>query len=889
MIYAAAIFEQSFDAALVWEWHGRITHWNPAAEQLYGIPRADAIGRIRHELLQTVFPGGKESFLLQLQTKGRAEVELRHTTRDGRQILVESRLRLLRGEDGPCVIETHRDITEGPRTEASRRQSAERLRQLVSASPAVIYSLAFVSGELVPTWVSDNVSQLAGYTVGEVFAPKWWVERLHPEDRSRVLGEHASPFPNDRLLTEYRFQRKDGSYFWVHDEKTLLRDAAGHPLEVVGSWTDITGRKRVEEALRESKERLHYLVSANPAMIYALQLVNGEMLPTWVSDNVARLTGFTPKEAFARGWWEERLHPDDRQRVVAEHAAAGPNKRLLSEYRFQHKDGSYFWVRDEMVFQDNGAENPAEVVGSWSNITDRKQAEQELEFKNLILSTQLEASIDGILVVDENGRVLSHNRRFIEMWRIPPGVVERSDDRELIQAVLDQLTDPDAFLERVRHLYAHRRETSHDEINLKGGRTFDRYTAPMFGADDRYHGRVWYFRDMTTQRRMQGQLIESQKMEMVGKLAGGIAHEFNSIITAIIGQSELLRHDLPSGSPLVSNVQEIRKAADRAATLTRQLLAYGRRQLLQPTVLDLNELLAEMADMLPHLLGEQVDFRLAPAAGLWLVHADAGQLEQVILNMAINAREAMPHGGKLTLETANVTLTGESVGRHPELKPGNYVMLAITDSGVGMSAEVRRRAFEPFFTTREVGKGTGLGLATCYGIIKQSGGHINVYSEPGQGTTFRVYLPQVESPSMAVPKPAAPPDLPRGTEKILLVEDDPSLRGMAATLLQRLGYRVITAANGVEALALVGQRGNDSPDLLLTDVVMPQMDGKKLADQIQSMRPETRVLFTSGYSERAIAHQGLFASGVAFLQKPFTPSALAHKLREVLDQPGTPQ
>jgi signal transduction histidine kinase len=267
-------------------------------------------------------------------------------------------------------------------------------------------------------------------------------------------------------------------------------------------------------------------------------------------------------------------------------------------------------------------------------------------------------------------------------------------------------------------------------------------------------------------------------METVGKLAGGVAHEFNSILTAIIGQSELLLGDLPAGSPMAKSATEISKAAGRAATLTRQLLAYGRKQLLQPETLDLNQVMASMEGMFHHLMGGDVDTQIVPALDLQTVKADAGQIEQVIMNMAINARDAMPNGGKLTLETANVSFDQESVGRYPELKPGDYVMLAITDTGTGMSEEVKARVFEPFFSTKDVGQGTGLGLSTCYGIIKQSGGHISVYSELARGTTFKIYLPQVEQQTKIPIERLASPDLPRGTETILLVEDDLALREM---------------------------------------------------------------------------------------------------------------
>lgn len=384
-------------------------------------------------------------------------------------------------------------------------------------------------------------------------------------------------------------------------------------------------------------------------------------------------------------------------------------------------------------------------------------------------------------------------------------------------------------------------------------------------------------------KRVEGHLLQSQKMETVGKLAGGIAHEFNSIMTAIIGQSELLLDDLPPGNPLAKNATEINKAAGRAATLTRQLLAFGRKQILQPEILGLNAVIVGMENMLLHLMGRSVEVCFNPAAGLKSVKADAGQIEQVVVNIAMNAADAMPNGGKLTIETANVTLDADYVSRFPELKAGEYTMLAIGDTGAGMGDEVKARVFEPFFTTKGVGKGTGLGLATCHGIIKQSGGHIAVYSELGRGTTFKIYLPQVESEMKPPAQPKPPSDLQRGTETILLVEDDPSLREMAATLLERWGYTVLAAANGVEAMSLVHQQGRGHIDLLFTDVVMPQMSGNELSDRIHALHPQTKILFTSAYTESVIVHQGVLNPGVALLQKPFTPSALAHKVREILD------
>ncbi len=389
--------------------------------------------------------------------------------------------------------------------------------------------------------------------------------------------------------------------------------------------------------------------------------------------------------------------------------------------------------------------------------------------------------------------------------------------------------------------------------------------------------------DITQSRRLETQLVQSQKMETVGKLAGGIAHEFNNIMAVIIGHSELLLDDLPALSPLAKSATEINLAAGRAATLTRQLLAYGRRQLLRPENLELNAVVSGMDGMIRHLLGANTDVRFIPAADLKLVRADAGQIGQVIINIVMNAADAMPKAGKLTLETSNATLDHEYVRRFSGLKAGDYVMLAITDTGPGLSEEVKARVFEPFFTTKDVGKGTGLGLSTCYGIIKQSGGHIAVYSETGRGATFKIYLPQVESLTKVSTPPPGSPGLPRGTETILVVEDDPALREMVSGLLGRLGYSVLAAGNGLEALALARQPATGPIDLLFTDVVMPHMSGKELADRVRAMFSDTMILFTSAYTEGAIAHQGVLDPGVELLQKPFTPRAMAQKIRAMLD------
>jgi PAS domain S-box-containing protein len=648
-----------------------------------------------------------------------------------------------------------------------------------------------------------------------------------------------------------------------------------------------------------------------------------------------------------------------------------------------------------------------------TEVVNHMRAEDELRLKTAFLEAQVNSSIDGILVVDQDRRTSLQNQRFTDLFKMPRHIADDVADDKRLQWVTDMIKYPEPFMQKVLYLYAHPHEISRDEVELRDGTILDRYSSPAVGKHGKYYGRIWMFRDVTERKReaerlreseekfrqltenindvfwmtspdmqqvlyvspgyermwgrsaakasenphewsdaivpeqrgsvfatfgrliageasasaefqiarpngelrwihsrgfqirdpagkvirlagiasditerkrLEASWIQSQKLETVGKLAGGIAHEFNSIMTAIIGQSELLLGDLPAGCPMARSATEINQAAGRAATLTRQLLAFGRKQFLRPEVLDLNRVIVGMESVFRLLMGADVDTRIIPAPGLQSVKADAGQVEQVIMNIVINARDAMPQGGKLTIETANVSLDEESVDRYSELKAGDYVMLAVTDTGGGMPEEVKARLFEPFFTTKEVGRGPGLGLSTCYGIIKQSGGHISVYSEVGHGTTFKIYLPQVEQQVKPYVERLASPTLSRGTETILLVEDDTALREMAGTLLRRLGYTVWVAANGVEALSLKKQASVGRIDLLFTDIVMPHMSGKELADRVAALHPHTKTLFTTAYTENATIHQGVLDKGVALLQKPYTPSALARKVREVLEQ-----
>jgi signal transduction histidine kinase/ActR/RegA family two-component response regulator len=379
------------------------------------------------------------------------------------------------------------------------------------------------------------------------------------------------------------------------------------------------------------------------------------------------------------------------------------------------------------------------------------------------------------------------------------------------------------------------------------------------------------------------QLRQSQKLEAVGQLAGGIAHDFNNLLTVISGYSDLTLMRLDKEEPIRSNIEEIKKAGDRAASLTRQLLAFSRKQVLQPKLLKLNAIVSDVDKMLRRLIGEDIDLLTVLEPALGQINADPGQIEQVILNLAVNARDAMPLGGKLTIETSNVSVDNEHAGNHTAIRPGNYVMLALSDTGTGMDADTQRRMFEPFFTTKVQGKGTGLGLSTVYGIVKQSEGNIGVYSELGKGTTFKVYLPRVDDVAQIETVPDAVADLPNGRETVLLTEDEDPVRRLTKTILELNGYQVLEATCGDEALSIYkSHRGQI--DLILTDVVMPRMSGRELAQTLQTIRPDIKILYLSGYTDDAIVRHGLLDQEMSFLQKPFTPDALLRKVREVLDR-----
>jgi PAS domain S-box-containing protein len=588
--------------------------------------------------------------------------------------------------------------------------------------------------------------------------------------------------------------------------------------------------------------------------------------------------------------------PDSDHRVVHEDgSSAEGNAHPLSRARqtgqpvrgvvhgvFTGTPAERWCLVDAVPVFDPATGKLVEAIASLTDITQRRRVETALRNTSDTLSALIQASPLAIFAFDPPGKVTSWNAaaELLFGWRAA----------EVVGHMLPAIT-PDQLGRFRQHHLAVLEGRSFIDLEAQWQRrdgtslTLSLALAPLYGGLSEVRGVIALAADLTERKKLESQLRQSQKMEAVGQLAGGVAHDFNNLLTAIMGFTSLLLKAVPPEDPKHDDLLEIDRAAARATELTQQLLAFSRRQMLQPTLLDLNAVLSDTMRMLGRLLGQHIELAILPETDLGVVRADRGQIEQVIINLAVNARDAMERGGKLTLETRNVTLDRAYAGQHPGATEGEFVMLAVTDTGSGMSPATQARIFEPFFTTKERGKGTGLGLSTVYGIIKQSGGTIYVYSEPERGTTFKIYLPRVVAHGPTeLSVPARPADV-RGNETVLVVEDEDGVRALTSRVLQTYGYTVLEAENGGEAL-LIAEQHPAPIHLLLTDVVLPRMSGRKLAERLVRTQSDLRVLYMSGYTDGSIFNHGALDPGTAFIPKPFTPEALAQKLREVLDSPA---
>jgi two-component system, cell cycle sensor histidine kinase and response regulator CckA len=626
------------------------------------------------------------------------------------------------------------------------------------------------------------------------------------------------------------------------------------------------------------REELFQLISDNVADMIAVVDMEGNRL--YNSPSYYKLLGYTLEELKSSSSFDQ-IHPDDRSRVreaAAEARRTGVGRPL--QYRMRHKNGSWRELESTASVIRSAIGEPKGLVIVNRDITERKEALESLRLSEASFRSMIEDAPYGICRITTEGSVLRANPALQKILGYPmlDELLSASFDKDILRNAAD--------FQRLKELLDTADEFKDVEMEFKR-KDATPLTVRCTGRKVRQENQGVdcfdvFAEDVTERRILERQLRMAGKMEAIGRLSGGIAHDFNNLLGVIIGYSQVLKRKLGPGSEFFEHAAEIEKAGQRAASLTRQLLAFSRQQILTPSFLNLNDLVLDMVKMLPRLLGEDITVETSLCAELGMVRADQGQIEQVIMNLAVNARDAMLEGGTLRIETANVEFDQAHVREHAGAKPGEYVMLAVIDSGTGIDAETLAHIFEPFFTTKELGKGTGLGLATVYGVVKQSDGYIWVESEPGHGATFQIFLPRFAEPVSTIPVRAPLPQLIGGSETILLVEDSEPLRKLTQSYLESHGFRVHAAQNGEEAMQ-VEARHSGKIDLLLTDVVMPGMNGKALAERLLLQQPAMRVLFTSGYTDSFIARHGMLETGTVLLHKPFNEEELIRKVREVLD------
>jgi len=751
---------------------------------------------------------------------------------------------------------------------------------LQSSFDQAAIGMAFVG--LDGHWLRINsaLRQIVGYSEEDLLATNFQ-SITHPDDLAADLNYVRQMLRREirSYQMEKRYFHKKGHALWVLLSVTLVCDADNNPLFFFSQVQDITERKRAEEALREIDERFQAFLNNSPSPIFIKDtegryVIVNRRFETALRVRQEDIRGKTDAEVFAPGQ-AAAFRAHDLQVLRA-------GASMEFEEVAQHEDGPHTSIVCKFPLLD--AEGTVYATGGIAtDITQRKLMEEALRRSEARYRELLDNTAYGIYHCAPDGQLLEANPALASM-------LGYSSKEELLTLNLanDIYRNPEDCARliqlsrqsgRLREAEAVWRRKDGKPITVRiNGRTLRDDRGELLGAEG-------IVENLTEWRELERQFRQAQKMEAVGRLAGGIAHDFNNLLTVISGHTEILSSLIEQDERPRRSVEQIGKAAGRAASLTRQLLAFSRMQILQPKVLDLNVVVAELSKMLPSLIGEDIGLIFAPEPKLGRVKADPGQIEQVIMNLAVNARDAMPQGGKLVIQTKNFAMDADYARTHPPAIPGQYAMLTVSDTGHGMDAETQSRIFEPFFTTKEQGKGTGLGLATVYGIVKQSGGFIWVYSEPGQGTRFEIYLPRVDEPiALAVPGNHGVANL-AGSETLLLVEDQEDLRGLVGGFLRENGYTVLEARDGIEGLE-VAEQHHGQIQLLVTDVVMPRMGGWELAERLLSLRPELKVLYLSGYSEYSVAHHVAKYRPGTLLEKPFPMVMLGRKVREILEQPN---
>ncbi len=907
--YLQALNENNPLAVVAIDAHRRIQMCNSAFEDLFGYSQAEALGA---DLDSLVAPKehaeDAKELCRRVEAGGIVRAEARRRRSDGSLVDVQivGVPLVVNGKQVGCFA-MYEDISERRRAEEAQRKAEEKFRSIFENAIEGIFQTTPEGRYLA---VNPAHARMCGFsspaelisTVPDI-GSEMYADPECREEFKRLVEKHGTVEG-----FEYEVRRKDGATIWVSENARAVRDESGKVISYEGTLENITERKRAELERQVSFEIIRG-VNDTDNLDDLLRRIHMSLTKVLYAENCFVALYEPSTEMFHFPFLVDRFD-----------VAPPPQKAGRSCTAFVYRTGRAMLI-PQKVFDQLAEQGEVELVGtpspSWLGVPLRTPAAtigvlvvQHYEDENAYTERDLEflASVGGQIAVaierkraDEKVRE-SEARLRVLVEQLP--AVLWTVDRELRftsalgagltrlglkpnqlvgMSLLDYFETSDKNLLPIA---AHRRAVAGEpmtfHIEWKGG-SYACHAEPLRGAKGEAQGAICMALDITDRKQLEEQLRQAQKMEAVGRLAGGIAHDFNNLLMVIQGYGDLLAERLPAGDPLRRNAEQIQMASQRATSLTRQLLAFSRKQMLAPTILNVHTVVADMEKILRRLIGEDIQLETSSAADLWLVKADRSQIEQVILNLAVNARDAMPQGGRLMIETANVEMDASSSHPSVVMVPGKYVMLAVTDTGCGMDAETQGHIFEPFFTTKEKGKGTGLGLATVYGVVKQSGGYVWVYSEPGRGACFKIYLPKIEEEQAASggDRQAENRALPRGSETILLVEDEKGVRQLAREYLEMSGYTVIEAPDGSTALELAAQHSGPV-HLLMTDMVMPGISGRELAERIGQLRPGIKILYMTGYTNQAVVHHGLLETDAIVLQKPFTLTALASKLREIL-------
>lgn len=804
-----------------------------------------------------------------------------------RQVPVRGASGAIRSWYGTCTdIEDLKRAAEAIRESDSRIRKLNDFRETIIRTAAegicVCYEIPEFPFNEFSVW-NEQMTELTGYTMEEINRLGWY-QSLYPDAEIQQAAQQRMArmrLGEDLRAEEWEICRKDGTRRVVAISTSRLEIEDGKPC-VAAVLQDVTNRKLAEVALRRSEERFSKLFYASPFSIMVASYPEGKILDA--NDAFLRLFGFERNEVIGKTTGELKIwaDPEDRLEMLSQLSASESARNM--EILFRTKSGQYRTLL--MSVEIIRIENEQFSLAMSIDITQRKEAELVKQQSLSRLQATLESTADGILVVDLQGRIVDFNQQFAEVWKLPADLIAQGrkvdliaafNDSQAIAEMLGQLKDPDTFVKRVSEIYTTPHASSFDLLEFKNGRIVERYSQPQ-RIDGVPVGRVWSFRDVSERKQLEEQLRQSQKMEAIGQLAGGIAHDFNNLLTVINGYCDLLLEN--STDCWQDSVQEIREAGRRAGQLTEQLLTFSRRSRFQSHVVNLNQVIAGSEKLLRRLIGEQITLcvELDPQVGC--IKADTNQLEQVLMNLAVNARDAMPNGGCLNISTSVATLARPK-SDVSEAGPVLYAQLQVTDNGFGIPKENLDRIFEPFFTSKEIGKGSGLGLSVVHGIMQQHNGLIRVSSQPGEGATFTLLFPQVEH-AQPFQHCDELPNTCQGSETILLVEDEQSVRTMVRRMLESNGYRVLDAENGREAMQLM-KENREPIDLLVTDVVMPEIGGSKLAESMRVSLPDLRVLYISGYHTDSKVLAFSPKATESLLKKPFTTQQLVTAVRQQID------